>query len=213
MLFESQLISVEKKTESNPPRQYGEKTQRHAPPKTTASVAPAKGCLKCGSVEHKVLRCLKEQPGETQRLLEQWFKKPHVAALAAPDEKDETKREIIGAVVEVYEEIATVFPRTVSCDINGVKSLTLLDSGADQSVVSSTLLLGLDGADHRMLVVRQLDSVIELGEFMKDMKLRVDREVKLRLTFDTAENTLVLTNLKCWGGIGATACWPRRSHC
>ncbi|ETV90042.1 hypothetical protein H310_15127 [Aphanomyces invadans] len=30
------------------------------------------------------------------------------------------------------------------------------------------------------------------------MKLKVDREVKLRLTFDTAEGTLVLTNLKCW---------------
>ncbi|ETV90029.1 hypothetical protein H310_15137, partial [Aphanomyces invadans] len=46
--------------------------------------------------------------------------------------------------------------------------------------------------------MRQLDSVIELGGFMEDMKLKVDHEVKLRLTFDTAVGTLMLTNLKCW---------------
>ncbi|ETV95092.1 hypothetical protein H310_11375 [Aphanomyces invadans] len=31
-----------------------------------------------------------------------------------------------------------------------------------------------------------------------DQSLTVDREVKLRLTFDTTEGTLVLSNLKCW---------------
>ncbi|RHY94384.1 hypothetical protein DYB35_011612 [Aphanomyces astaci] len=30
------------------------------------------------------------------------------------------------------------------------------------------------------------------------MKLDVDRDVKLRLTFETAEGTLVIANLKCW---------------
>ncbi|ETV91329.1 hypothetical protein H310_14024 [Aphanomyces invadans] len=33
---------------------------------------------------------------------------------------------------------------------------------------------------------------------MEAMKLTVDHEVKLRLTFETAEGTLVLSNLKCW---------------
>ncbi|RHY26411.1 hypothetical protein DYB32_007632 [Aphanomyces invadans] len=156
MLFESQLISVEKKAESNPPRQYGDKTRRHAPSKrpddraTTKTAAPA------------------VQPGEAQRLLEQRFKKSHGAAVAAPDKKDETKRKVMGAAVEVDEKIATVCTRTVSCDINGVKSLALLDSGADQSVVSPTFLLGLEGADHCTLVVRHLDSVMELGGFMED---------------------------------------------
>ncbi|CAK5208281.1 unnamed protein product, partial [Aphanomyces euteiches] len=41
-------------------------------------------------------------------------------------------------------------------------------------------------------------SSLELGGYMEDMKLLVDREVKLKLTFDTAEDRLVLTNLKCW---------------
>ncbi|RHY24886.1 hypothetical protein DYB32_008643 [Aphanomyces invadans] len=187
-------------------RAFCDKTRRHAPSKrpddgattkTAAPAVPAKGCLKCGSVEHKVL-CPKVQPGEAQRLLEQRFKKSHGAAVAAPNKKDETKHKVMGAAVEVDEKIATVCPRTVSCDIIGVKSLALLDSGADQSVVSPTFLLGLEGADHCTLVVRHLDSVMELGGFMEDMKLKVDREVKLRLTFDTAEGTLVLTNLKCW---------------
>ncbi|RHY19910.1 hypothetical protein DYB32_010146 [Aphanomyces invadans] len=186
MLFESQLISVEKKAESHPPRQYGDKTRRHAPSKrpddgattkTAAPAVPAKGCLKCGSVEHKVLRCPRVQPGEAQRLLDQRFKKSHGAAVAAPDKKDETKRKVVGAAVEVDEKIATVCPRTVLCDINGVKALALLDSGADQSVVSPTFLLGLEGVDHSTLVVRHLDSVMELGGFMEDMKLKVDREV------------------------------------
>ncbi|RLO07192.1 hypothetical protein DYB28_016092 [Aphanomyces astaci] len=32
---------------------------------------------------------------------------------------------------------------------------------------------------------------------MEGMKLDVDRDVKLRLTFETAEGTLVIANLKC----------------
>ncbi|RHY41813.1 hypothetical protein DYB30_011534, partial [Aphanomyces astaci] len=46
--------------------------------------------------------------------------------------------------------------------------------------------------------VRQLDDVMELSGFMKGMTLDVDRDVKLRLTFKTAEGTLVIANLKCW---------------
>ncbi|ETV93770.1 hypothetical protein H310_12336 [Aphanomyces invadans] len=117
------------------------RSRRNPTAKTTVSVGRARSCLTCGSVKHKVLRCPKVQPGEVQRLLEQRFKKLHVAAVAAPDKKDETTRKAICAAVEVYEEISTVCPRTVSFDINGVKALALLDSGADQSVVPPKFLL------------------------------------------------------------------------
>ncbi|KAF0716555.1 Aste57867_2785 [Aphanomyces stellatus] len=57
--------------------------------------------------------------------------------------------------------------------------------------------------------VRTLEWPLKLGGFMEGMTLDVDREIKLKLTFDTPEGTLVLTNLKCWvaasplqGGLG-----------
>ncbi|ETV93768.1 hypothetical protein H310_12334 [Aphanomyces invadans] len=112
-------------------RQYGEKTLRHAQSKKPDGEDDSIG-----------------------RASQELFDKLHVAAVAAPDKKDETKSKAIGAAVEVYEDISTVCPRTVSFDINGVKALALLDSCADQAVVSPKFLLGLEGADHHMLVVR-----------------------------------------------------------
>ncbi|RQM21969.1 hypothetical protein B5M09_009228 [Aphanomyces astaci] len=46
--------------------------------------------------------------------------------------------------------------------------------------------------------VRQLGDVMELAGFMEVMKRDVDRGVNLRLTFETAEKTMDIPNLKCW---------------
>ncbi|RHZ03458.1 hypothetical protein DYB31_014304, partial [Aphanomyces astaci] len=184
-----QLVAMDPKPEPNRPRQYGEKPRRQLPPKKadcgaqaralamTATSAPyARGCLKCGSEVHKVMKCPKCQPGEAQRILDQRFKKPHVATVAAPDKETDKKTKFIGAAVAANDVVEARAYRTLDCDINRLKATTLLDSGADQS----------------------LDDAMELGGFMKGMKLDVDRDVKLRLTFDTAEGTLVIASLKCW---------------
>ncbi|RHY15302.1 hypothetical protein DYB36_014261, partial [Aphanomyces astaci] len=88
--------------------------------------------------------------------------------------------------------------RTLDCDINGLKAATLLDSGAYQSVLSPTFLSRLEETGYLPSPVRQLGDVMELGGFMEGMKRDVDRDVKLRLRFDTAEGTLDIANLKCW---------------
>ncbi|ETV96688.1 hypothetical protein H310_10006 [Aphanomyces invadans] len=192
MLFESQLV-VERKHDQIPPRQYGEKARRFLPTKkhdggasvktpstTAAELSSGNGCLKCGSDEHR------------------GFKKPHGTSSAASEKRDDAKSKIIVAAVGSKDALIIDCPRTVACDVNGVTALALLDSGADQSVVSPTFLVRVEKIGNFTLAVRQLDRPIELGGFMEAMKLTVDREVKLRLTFDTAEGTLVLSNLKCW---------------
>ncbi|ETV92315.1 hypothetical protein H310_13369 [Aphanomyces invadans] len=191
MLFESQMLVAEKKQDTVPPRQYGDKATRYVPTKnrdgvattrasTTNSVAALseKGCLKCGSDEHWVLRSSKVQP--------------------ASEKRDDAKRKIIGAAVDIQDALVIDCPCTVACDVNGVTALALLDNGAVQSVVSPTFLARGESVGSFALAVRQLDRSIEFGCFMEAMKLAVDREVNLRLTFDTAEGTLVLANLKCW---------------
>ncbi|RHY19699.1 hypothetical protein DYB32_010188, partial [Aphanomyces invadans] len=210
MLFESQLLVVEKKHDQIPPRQYGEKARRLVPTKkrdggasvktpltTAATSSTGNGCLKCGSDEHRgyssAPRC-----SQVKRLLDQRFQKPHGASSAASEKRNDAKRKIIGAAVDPQGALVIDFPRTVACDVNGVTALALLDSGADQSVVSPTFLARVEYIGNFTLAVRQLDRPIELGGFMEAMKLTVDREVKLRLTFETAEGTLVLSNLKCW---------------
>ncbi|RHY25079.1 hypothetical protein DYB32_008530 [Aphanomyces invadans] len=180
MLFESQMLVAEKKQDTVPPRQYGDKATRYMPTKnrdgvattrasTTNSVAALseKGCLKCGSDEHWVLRSSK---------------------------RDDAKRKIIGAAVDIQDALVIDCPCTVACDVNGVTALALLDNGAVQSVVSPTFLARGESVGSFALAVRQLDRSIEFGCFMEAMKLAVDREV----TFDTAAGTLVLANLKCW---------------
>ncbi|KAF0712314.1 hypothetical protein As57867_004858, partial [Aphanomyces stellatus] len=178
---------------------------------------PSSGCLKCGSAEHKVLQCPKCRPGEAKRLLDERFKKPHVGAVAAPKVKPEEKRKPVAVAVGMWDGEIVSTPRTISCDIYGVKAMALLDSGADQSIVSPAFIdrveskgsLGPLGPTGSVTPVRTLEWPLELGGFMEDMKLSVDREVKLKLTFDTPEGTLVLANLKCWvataplqGGLG-----------
>ncbi|RLO02739.1 hypothetical protein DYB28_013778 [Aphanomyces astaci] len=209
--FEEITLAMDPKPEPNRPRQYGEKPRRQLPPKKADSGAPARapamtatsapyarGCLKCGSEDHKVLKCPKCQPGEAQRLLDQRFKKPHVAAVAAPDKKTDKKTKFIGAAVAANDVVEARAHRTLDCDINGLKATTLLDSGADQSVLSPTFLSRLEETGNFTSPVRELDDAMELGGFMEGMKLDVDRDVKLRLTFETAEGTLVIANLKCW---------------
>ncbi|RHY81986.1 hypothetical protein DYB35_012517 [Aphanomyces astaci] len=135
-----------------------------------------------GFEDHKVLKCPKCQPGEAQRLLDQRFKKPHVAAVAAPDKKTDKKTKFIGAAVAANDVVEARAHRTLDCDINGLKATTLLDSGADQSVLSPTFLSRLEETGNFTSPVRQLDDAMELGGFMEGMKLDVDRDVKLRLT-------------------------------
>ncbi|RHZ07952.1 hypothetical protein DYB31_015303 [Aphanomyces astaci] len=103
----------------------------------------------------------------------------NVAAVAAPDKK--TK--VIGGVVAANDVVEARAHRTLDCDINGLKATTLLDTGADRSVLSPTFLSRLEETDNFTSPVRQLNDVMELGGFMKCMKLDVDRDVKLRLTF------------------------------
>ncbi|RLO03901.1 hypothetical protein DYB28_005045 [Aphanomyces astaci] len=135
----------------------------------------------CNSEDHKVLKCPKCQPGEAQRLLDQRFKKPHVATVAAPDKKTDKKTKFIGAAVAANDVVEARAHRTLDCDINGLKATTLLDKMGNFTSP-----------------VRQLDDAMELGGFMKGMKLDVDRDVKLRLTYDTAEGTLMIASLKFW---------------
>ncbi|KAH9101369.1 hypothetical protein AeMF1_021888, partial [Aphanomyces euteiches] len=197
-------------------RQYGEKFRHQQQPQQRKPEGQAKGqgpaakqghfargCLKCGSDDHKVAQCPKCAPGEAQRLLEQRAKRPPVAAntpAAAPSGKPEGKKNVVGATIDVSESKLDVLkePRTVPCTVNGLDALALLDSGADQSVVSPALIARLSDAGALLAPACKLESALELGGFMEDMKLSVDREVKLKLTFDTAEGRLVLTNLKCW---------------
>ncbi|RHZ15021.1 hypothetical protein DYB31_013093, partial [Aphanomyces astaci] len=126
-----------------------------------------------------VLNCPKCLPGEAQRRLDQRLKKPQVAAVAVPDRRGEVKPKVVGAAVDMDE--ATVVPvlRTLECAINGLKATTLLDSGADQSVLSLTFLSRLETTGNFTSAVRQLDTAIVLGGFLEGMKLQVDRDVNL----------------------------------
>ncbi|RQM28417.1 hypothetical protein B5M09_011143 [Aphanomyces astaci] len=204
MLFESQLFASDRQ------RMYGEKQRRQqaaqksepgAQPRPSARPATGaphtKGCLRCGSEDHKVLKCPKCPLGEAQRLLHQLFKKPQVAAVAAPDRRDEVKPKVVGAAVDMGETTAVPVLRTLECAINGLKVTTLLDSGADQSVLSPTFLSRLKVTGNFPSAVRLLDTAIELDGFLEGMKLQVDHDVKLCLTFETAEGTMVLANLNC----------------
>ncbi|CAK5213956.1 unnamed protein product, partial [Aphanomyces euteiches] len=165
MLFESQMATAEKKPEEKPARcQYGEKFRHQQQPQQRKPEGQAKGhgpaanqghfargCLKCGSDDHKVAQCPKCAPGEAQRLLEQRAKRPPVAAntpAAAPSGKPKGKKNVVGATIDVSESKLEVLqePRTVPCTVNGVDALALLDSGADQSVVSPALIARLSDA-------------------------------------------------------------------
>ncbi|RHZ04079.1 hypothetical protein DYB37_012855, partial [Aphanomyces astaci] len=100
-------------------------------------------------------------------------------AVAVPDRRGEVKPKVVGAAVDMDE--ATVVPvlRTLECAINGLKATTLLDSGADQSVLSLTFLSRLETTGNFTSAVRQLDTAIVLGGFLEGMKLQVDRDVNL----------------------------------
>ncbi|KAG9409390.1 hypothetical protein AC1031_019644 [Aphanomyces cochlioides] len=142
MLFESQMATAEKKPEEKPARrQYGEKFRPQQQPQQRKPEGQAKG-RPPSTDDHKVAQCPKCAPGEAQRLLEQRAKRPPVAAntpAAAPSGKPEGKKNVVGATIDVSESKLEVLqePRTVPCTVNGVDALALLDSGADQSVVSS----------------------------------------------------------------------------
>ncbi|ETV98985.1 hypothetical protein H310_08458 [Aphanomyces invadans] len=119
MLFESQLLVVEKKHDLIPPRQYDEKARRFVPtndehrvfkcPKVQPGEAQrlldqrfkkphgaSSAASDKSSDEHRVFKCPKVQPGEAQRLLDQRFKKPHGASSAASEKRDDAKRKITG---------------------------------------------------------------------------------------------------------------------
>ncbi|CAK4320380.1 unnamed protein product, partial [Aphanomyces euteiches] len=181
MLFESQMATAEKKPEEKPARrQYGEKFRHQQQPQQRKPEGQAKGhgpaakqghfargCLKCGSDDHKVAQCPKCAPGEAQRLLEQRAKRPPVAAntpAAAPSGKPEGKKNVVGATIDVSESKLEVLqePRTVPCTVNGVDALALLDSGADQSVVSPALIARLSDAGALLAPVCKLESALEL---------------------------------------------------
>ncbi|RHY24482.1 hypothetical protein DYB32_008832 [Aphanomyces invadans] len=198
MLFESQMVMAEKKPEEKPRLQYGKtyrQPQQRKPDGQAKGVVPAKqvlfakGCLKCGSDDHKVVQCPKCAPEEAHRLLEQRAKRPPVAAntpAAAPSGMLAAKKNVVGAAIDSKKPKleAPQAPRTVHCSVNGMEALALLDSGADQSVVSPALIARLKEAGALLAPACKLDSVLELGGFMEEMKLSVDREVKLKLTFD-----------------------------
>ncbi|RLO06027.1 hypothetical protein DYB28_012590, partial [Aphanomyces astaci] len=63
--------------------------------------------------DHKLLKCPKCQPGEAQRLLDQRFKKPHVAAVAAPDKKTDKKTKFIGTAVAANDVVEARAHRTL----------------------------------------------------------------------------------------------------
>ncbi|CAK4742184.1 unnamed protein product, partial [Aphanomyces euteiches] len=117
MSFESQMATAEKKPEEKPARrQYGEKFRPQQQPQqrkpegqakgqgpAAKHVHHARGCLKCGSDDHKVAQCPKCAPGDAQRLLEQRAKLPPVAAntpAAAPSGKPEGKKNVVGATID-----------------------------------------------------------------------------------------------------------------
>ncbi|RHY02560.1 hypothetical protein DYB25_014255 [Aphanomyces astaci] len=156
----------------------------------------ARGCLKCGSEDHKVLKFPMCQPGEAQRLVDFWFKNRMLLMwlwLWCCDKKTKA----IGTAVLANDVGKARAHRTLDCDINGLKATTLLDSGADQSVLSATFITRLQEAGNLMSPVRQLYDAMELGGFMEVMKLDAVRNLKLRLTYETTEGTLVIANLKC----------------
>ncbi|RHY95602.1 hypothetical protein DYB26_008367, partial [Aphanomyces astaci] len=119
---------------------------------------------KCGSEDHKVLNRPKCPPGEAQRRLDQRFKKPQVAAVAVPDRSGEVKPKAVGAAVDMDE--ATVVPvlPTLECAINGLKATMLLDSGADQSVLSLTFLSRLETTGNFTSAVRHVYDLDRLGD-------------------------------------------------
>ncbi|RHY29361.1 hypothetical protein DYB32_005205 [Aphanomyces invadans] len=129
--------------------------------------------------------------------MDQRFKNPYGAASAVSEKREVARRKIIGAAVDIQDALVIDCPCTVACDANGVTVLVVLDSGAGQWAVSPTLLARVESFGNFASAVRQLEQSIALGGFLEAMKLTVDCEVKLRLTFNTAEETLVLANLKC----------------
>ncbi|RHY90302.1 hypothetical protein DYB35_006609 [Aphanomyces astaci] len=176
MLFESQLFVSDPKNNPNRQRLYGDKQLRQQRPRKR-NLARNPGLQQGLHLSSRIRRtCL---PGEAQRRLDQRLKKPQVAAVAVPDRRGEVKPKVVGAAVDMDE--ATVVPvlRTLECAINGLKATTLLDSGADQSVLSLTFLSRLETTGNFTSAVRQLDTAIVLGGFLEGMKLQVDRDVNL----------------------------------
>ncbi|ETV63928.1 hypothetical protein H257_19138 [Aphanomyces astaci] len=197
MLFESQLVAMYPKPEPNRPRQYGEKPRRQLPPKkadsgaparapamTTTSAPYARGSLKCGSEDHKVLSARSASP---EKHSDSWISgsRNRMSLMWPPDKKTDKKTKFISVAVAANDLVEARAHRTLDCDINGLKVTTLLDGGADQSVLSPTFLSRLEETGNFTSPVRQLDDAMELGGFMEGMKLDVDRDVKLRLTFET----------------------------
>ncbi|RHY23322.1 hypothetical protein DYB32_009234 [Aphanomyces invadans] len=165
------------KLEEKSRRQYGEKyqqPQQRKPDGQAKGAVPAKqvlfakGRLKCGSDDHKVVQCPKCAPGEAHRLLEQRAKRPPVAAntpAAAPSGMSTAKKNVVGAAIDSKKPKldSSQAPRTVRCYVNGMEALALLDSGADQSVVSPALIARLNEAGALLAPVCKLDSALELG--------------------------------------------------
>ncbi|KAF0706972.1 hypothetical protein AaE_013844 [Aphanomyces astaci] len=158
MLFESQLVVMDPKPEPNRPRQYGEKPRCQLPPKKAVSGAPARtpamaatsapyarGCLKCA-------RRSAATPGPA-------VQKPHVAAVAAQNKKTDKKDKVIGAAVAADDVVEARAHRTLDCDISGLKATTLLDSSADQSVLSPTFLSRLEETGNFTSPVRQMEKL------------------------------------------------------
>ncbi|CAK4769616.1 unnamed protein product, partial [Aphanomyces euteiches] len=130
MLFESQMATAEKKPDEKPARrQYGEKFRHQQQPQQRKAEVQAKdqgsaakqghfarGCLKCGSDDHKLWRSipsvLREKPSRVKR--------PPVAAntpAATPSGKPEGKKNVVGATIDVSVSKLEVLqePRTVPC--------------------------------------------------------------------------------------------------
>jgi hypothetical protein len=88
-------------------------------------------------------------------------------------------------------------PRSVPCQIGGVHVETVLDSGADQSVLCPRLVEKFE-ADGVWLRSRALGRAVELAGFQEGLKIIISWETKMGLDFSAFAGRLLLNNVLCW---------------
>ena len=141
---------------------------------------PKRSCLKCHSTHHRVLECDKCAPGEAQRLLDQW---------RAKRKQDAVKTRRAGADKEGWSLAV----------IDGCLAVpkTLLDTGADVSLVSDSIVDDLRSMG-RVVTVDKAPTPLTLLPVGGNKLTVTDTVTFERVQLQSSAGPVVVKRLTCW---------------
>ncbi|KAG9404718.1 hypothetical protein AC1031_004925 [Aphanomyces cochlioides] len=196
-------------TPAHLPKSHGENHGgRHITPvvKENHSMPKKGACLKCSSTEHKIFQCPKAKPEETKKLWPKLKKRrlvgekkvvaavAPVSTLATDMSGGKTGSENNGATCAIVTAIEK--SNWIQAEIDGQSIRMSLDSGADYSVVSNSMLDILQQS-HTSVKVLPLSCQQKLLSFANE-SMAVKHEAVFDLRIPTEYGDLVLKDVHAW---------------